>query len=386
MHILLKKALIIVITTITLFPHLTLSQCTSISSGNWDDPSIWNNCGGTYPLNNDAIVSHTIDVNNNDAIDLTGNVTVQNGGTINWGDSKSNWTGNLTIETGGVFNANRANTQGYALTGDMFIFGTMNINAEYDVDGSASIETGGTLDLDAKLKLGASTGCGYTLTIETGATLLGANASDRLDICGVVIASGGGSCNNINDSPDPGPSYCIATISGLEVLGESGKITPLKVKFVNVSISEMNKTKINWLTSWEENSSHFIVEGSKAGTSFEPIEYVPSTNQNSGTDYQADIDNSFSYFRITEVDFDGSLTRSKIIYHSTSLIKFYPNPIQDILNIELDTPCKINICTIKGQLIMSKHCEELDYIDLSYLKSGVYSLNYSNKHLIICKE
>ena len=97
------------------------SQCTSVSDGDWDIAENWSNCGGTFPLNSSAIVAHTLEVENNAEIDLTGDITIQNNGVINWDDGKSNWTGDILIEAGGVFNANRVNNQGFALTGGVSV-------------------------------------------------------------------------------------------------------------------------------------------------------------------------------------------------------------------------------------------------------------------------
>ncbi len=101
--------------------------------------------------------------------------------------------------------------------------------------------------------------------------------------------------------------------------------------------------KLNWTTANEINVSHFDVERSADGTSFEKIGTVSASNQSSPTDYSL-IDASpikgMNYYRLKQIDKDGQYKYSAIVpvlfnYSIVKDIRISPNPVINQLNISL---------------------------------------------------
>ena len=97
---------------------------------------------------------------------------------------------------------------------------------------------------------------------------------------------------------------------------------------------QSGKVLLNWTTSCESNSSHFLIERSSNGTDFKSIASVKGAgNCSTITKYQTADENpgyGNNYYRLVAVDYDG-----KIKIHGTVLIKnqagplsmgIYPNP------------------------------------------------------------
>ena len=109
--------------------------------------------------------------------------------------------------------------------------------------------------------------------------------------------------------------------------------------------SHMGEILLNWTTSFEGNNSGFFVERSKDAITFENIGFVNSLAKNGNSNRP--LNYSFldktakygNYYRLTQVDFDGKKSNSKVIY----LIKFveedihietiFPNPARNLINV-----------------------------------------------------
>jgi hypothetical protein len=157
-----------------------------------------------------------------------------------------------------------------------------------------------------------------------------------------------------------------------------------------------SSVQLEWETSAEINSSHYIVEKSADAVNFGFLAEVKSENNPNGAKYNL-IDEhpmrGYNYYRIKMVDIDGKSeytpTRHVIFdgYESIAEIKIYPNPSQGKLYVEIPIlrnlePMVVNITNSFGQVIRQQKTDTqskiLEY-DLSSLAKGVYYIQVKSK-------
>jgi ELWxxDGT repeat protein len=128
-----------------------------------------------------------------------------------------------------------------------------------------------------------------------------------------------------------------------------GRVIVLPITLLNfsASVQPSNAVSLNWQTTNEKNSNHFIIERSVDGNKFTEIGRVNATgnntlNQNYGyTDQQAaTLNTTLLYYRLSLVDKDGTSQTSKVlmvhIKGSQIQFTFSPNPAQQQLNVMVE--------------------------------------------------
>lgn len=102
--------------------------------------------------------------------------------------------------------------------------------------------------------------------------------------------------------------------------------------------------EVNWITASELNNDYFLVEKSKDGKEFLPVRKVKGAGTTSRTSNYNIVDEKpyrgISYYRLSQTDFDGSKTYSKVasvnVDGKDDNLKLYPNPLRsgDMLRFE----------------------------------------------------
>ncbi|MGB0881711.1 MAG: BNR-repeat neuraminidase N-terminal domain-containing protein [Vicingaceae bacterium] len=160
---------------------------------------------------------------------------------------------------------------------------------------------------------------------------------------------------------------------------------------------------LNWSTATEINNSHFIIEKSIDMNTFKEIGVIEG-NGNSSTqltyqwiDYNAF--NSSNYYRLKQIDFDGTIkiletVSSKCSEHKS--ITVYPNPTTKNITVNLGEAhqnISIEIKNVVGQTIQFNKYESAEYAELSINgEAGIYfitifnNLNESIHHQKIVKQ
>jgi hypothetical protein len=177
-----------------------------------------------------------------------------------------------------------------------------------------------------------------------------------------------------------------------------GTPLPVTLLYFNGSISNKNVV-LNWATSSAKNNRGFFVERKQFGDeSFASITFVKSNaiNSNVIANYQyIDVDadlRSTVYYRLRQVDIDGSFKYSDVIAVSESdnnkvEIKLFPNPIADYGVVELNTTAgeaQLDVIDLNGQTLhtLNVNCSDgLNTIlmnDLNRLNAGIYVLRINN--------
>ena len=118
---------------------------------------------------------------------------------------------------------------------------------------------------------------------------------------------------------------------------------PLPVTLSSFLVQKINNTaKISWSTEQETNSSHFVVERSTDGRTWNSIATVNAAGFSSSRIDYSIYDNApikgINYYRLKQVDkdakYDYSVTRA-VLFNSKFAVEVAPNPAKDAVNIYL---------------------------------------------------
>jgi len=168
----------------------------------------------------------------------------------------------------------------------------------------------------------------------------------------------------------------------------------LPVDFLGMDITCLDHAAgLTWKTASELNSSHFTIQRSKDGETWETIETVPAqgTTQNTTTYNFEDPSfyrNQIGYYRLRQIDFDGVAT----IYGPYAVLcegtpeefKLYPNPTSSNTTARFywnnnSTVATLQLTDMTGKIIsilekqVSKGINEVE-INTSHLTKGVYRI------------
>lgn len=155
---------------------------------------------------------------------------------------------------------------------------------------------------------------------------------------------------------------------------------------------EDNGNLLTWVTLSEINSSHYIIERSFDGESFEEVGLVMAAgNSTEKLDYSfMDYDRSEenNYYRLKQVDFDGTHNYHKVIVvngtsgNTLSRVISYPSQVASSLNVGftgIGSETTIEIFDMRGKLYKTINVSAFDgyqdiTIDVGELPTSVYNI------------
>ncbi|GAB3290105.1 T9SS type A sorting domain-containing protein [Hymenobacter tenuis] len=158
---------------------------------------------------------------------------------------------------------------------------------------------------------------------------------------------------------------------------------PLPVTLVSFDAKVRGKqVALTWVTATELNNKGFEVQRSQDGKSFETIlTRAGKGNTATGSTY-AGVDEKplagLSYYRLKQTDLDGTINFSApvvVTFLSSGEISMYPNPVTDVLNIEVPGSAaglRATITDISGRVIRSQVLGADSKLQMSDLQSGTY--------------
>ncbi len=119
----------------------------------------------------------------------------------------------------------------------------------------------------------------------------------------------------------------------------SGGPLPVKISSFTVQKAD-NAARLNWTTEQEINSSHFVIEHSTNGSTWNTIGSIAAKGFSSTrADYEF-YDNApvrgINYYRLRQVDKDGRYELSAVrnaLFDSRNTIEIAPNPAKDFINL-----------------------------------------------------
>lgn len=161
----------------------------------------------------------------------------------------------------------------------------------------------------------------------------------------------------------------------------------LPLTLLSFSANEINNTvQLKWQTTNERNTSHFVIEHSSDGFSFNSIGSLASSVNSSSVKSYFFLDQApFSennFYRLKMVEADGKLNISKVLMlkHSANTdFQLYPNPAKNVLNIEASAnneDCNYSIVDAQGRSIrngtVNLNGRSSFFVDVQSLPAGSY--------------
>lgn len=352
-----KRVILPLILCFTIYHSSKAQTSLSETFGQWSDGSSW--VGGTAPATNAANIQN---VNIDGFIRRDGNITSTSnfGLTVNTGDTLV-INGDLTIQNGNV----AVNNESVLLiTGDVSGSNfSLNLNA-----GGSVIFAGAETSISGI----TTNGGGNLYVFDTTPSISGnANGSNGIET----------EADLSNDAPD------------LFDFVNKGGVLPVELISFSSTVGK-NTIEVNWATASEINNDYFEVQKSADGINYSRIAKVEGHGNSTRLLTYSFTDKSplggINYYRLKQVDFDGSFELSKITSSffdaPNGSMNIFPNPANNYININLDnrfinTKTDIYIFNLNGELI-NQPIELLtptSQINLSLeLTDGAYILRLSN--------
>jgi hypothetical protein len=208
-----------------------------------------------------------------------------------------------------------------------------------------------------------------------------ANISSTLT--GLNIAIGAVFCIRWNDFNASGSDDAMAVDNF--TLGD----VVLGVDYSSLHVSKKYNTSfLTWQTTTEKNNAQFQIERSQNGEIFSKIGEVKGRgNSNVEQNYtftDASPVKGINYYRLRQVDFDGTETISKTVSATfdgkgQNKLKVYPTLTQDLVNIELNEEGKTEIAVrdLTGRVLLTKNTEGVSNatLNLGTLANGLYIMS-----------
>jgi Zn-dependent metalloprotease len=150
---------------------------------------------------------------------------------------------------------------------------------------------------------------------------------------------------------------------------------------------------LEWTTSAESNNDYFAIEESTNGRNFMETGRVKGVGNASVINHYSftdvDFNKGITYYRLKQLDFDGKYAYSRIVAVDAPAagdIRFYPNPVQSALNVELpdlnDSQVSIRVINSSGQAVIVREKVTVQNGRLSVqfgkLPSGIYQILIAN--------
>jgi len=169
---------------------------------------------------------------------------------------------------------------------------------------------------------------------------------------------------------------------------DAGPIIPVELSTFTVTNVSTKDMKLEWTTASETNNYGFEIERSNDGEIFTKIGFVEgngtTNNMNTYTYVDENLTSGSYYYRLKQVDFDGTFSYSEVVKAEVQtpddygLGQNYPNPFNPETTIPFSIKeagrVKINVYNILGQEVAEIMNKELN--------PGYYSVNFNASRLV----
>lgn len=166
------------------------------------------------------------------------------------------------------------------------------------------------------------------------------------------------------------------------------------------AVKKQNNVVLNWQTASEINNKGFLIERANDGEHFYDIGFVNGSGNTSSiknystTDYNVFVKHNTIYYRLKQLDFDGSYAYSDIISVAKNdademALQIIPNPFADETSLSFTADegnAIIKITDINGRLIKTsavntiKGLNIISFKDLQGLQHGIYFVTISSSN------
>ncbi|HOZ53044.1 MAG TPA: T9SS type A sorting domain-containing protein, partial [Chitinophagaceae bacterium] len=174
---------------------------------------------------------------------------------------------------------------------------------------------------------------------------------------------------------------------------------PLPVSLSSFTGKRVNGiSELKWTTASERNNDYFVVQRGKDAKSFSNLSNKINTkavngNSTSAISYSFDDMSPFNghnYYRLQQVDIDGNTSYSEILdiyFGEETMVTLYPNPVNDVLNFEINTPKSSSVMTkimdATGRVVKTVEMylqagNNINQVDMKSLADGMYMISITN--------
>ncbi len=349
------------------FTNATLTNNGTIND-NYAGGRFFSSGGGTNLFVNTGLYNKTSPAN----AQIQFNIPVSNSGVMQ-GSGIFLFSGGLT--NSGTISPGTASAPAVLRTNNVIFTSTSNTEVHlFDGSGPGTghdlleISTGGTTTLNG------------TLTILD-------NPNVPVGIYTIITNVGGGAFAATNFPTINKPTnYNAPVIAGNTVTIQKFAMFPLPLVWGNFSVeAKSGQAVLKWSTLQEENTSHFVVEHSLNGISFNAIGTVSARGNSTYTSAYSFVDakpdlSKDNIYRIKQVDIDGRSTYSAIrsvrVYGKASAIVAAPNPVRNGLQLTVRLEnIQVVLSDMNGNAIRTLKLQPgLHRVDMESLPKGVYHL------------
>jgi hypothetical protein len=165
---------------------------------------------------------------------------------------------------------------------------------------------------------------------------------------------------------------------------------PITLLNYNVTLQNTGVVNLQWRTASETDNKEFIISQSVDGQQFNVVGKVLSfgntTTGNNYVFYDKRPVNGINYYRLEQQDFNGKITDLGVRVVNVSLtdnkVKIYPNPTQDIINVEFAAGLyhQIQLTDSNGKILKQISLGSSitqTTISLNNVASGIYLLRFN---------
>jgi len=346
----------------------------SVGAGNWSDVNIWDDGGGapaatTPGVGDNVIIYHDVSLDVDASVGsldigaagktltipvgfsltVTGAVTDGAAGAISVGGAFS--ANAITLDVAGLSLNNSGTvtvTTTFSMTGvSLTNSGILNIGTDFYVN-NGSFDNSGTVDVSGTGTFDNNPVVVNTGTIDFGGLLdINTNGGSWTNTGGTVNGHGGINVDdsNINPCLSDGTVNYWGTLSEVGTCKITGNVATLPVELQGFYGFQLGDAiQLEWSTASEKDNDFFMLEYSFDGIGFRSIGELDGSGTVSYLSrYHFVHENpavGYNYYRLQQVDFDGSSDYSDIIsvfYEKNSLL-VYPTVLQkgDDLHIQGD--------------------------------------------------
>lgn len=296
----------------------------------------------------------------------------------NGGGSKALYLDDVSGTTSGTnknsYNLNFYTQKSYALSQNVACTGKPAVFYDFLIP-FADLTTYFGMTINTKIRLVGATS-------QNGGSVLGSSASDIAGIdddnyANTIVGEDLAFAAFINNQP------------GVEAQSATG-FGVLPVELIKFSCEKMSGINIlKWTTGMELNNDYFEIEKSYDANIYFSIGEVDGNGKsNTEINYVFADDNSegIAYYRLKQVDFDGTFEYSQIISQNSANNTTSPEIYSTGTNnrMKVDTHGAIQTTfecfNVQGEIVFHKELNQSEYIDLNFLKSGVYIVKVQNQH------
>jgi surface protein len=239
--------------------------------------------------------------------------------------------------------------------------------------------------------------------------------SDMLNNSGMDCNTYGSTLIGWNSNPSTPNNRSLGAINlqyGTHAEGAHSNLTTMKNWFINGDVAseticaampvelisfsssiQENSALLTWETTSETSNAGFEIEKSTNARIFEKIGFVDGAIDSKIKKSYHFVDTNLlptSYYRLKQIDYDGSFQYSRIIFvkHPEGEIILYPNPTSNVFYLEgASKPQKLIVRNSEGKVVLKQEWLSGTAVNVGHLHEGLYfmSINGVTKKVVVQK-